>query len=83
MTDLAFCLAHPAMLRKIMFSVAEIEGWADFAHCYGCPAEATDKGDIYIREVFSKTATNDQAISWTLDELAKFGINLETVDYQF
>jgi hypothetical protein len=24
MTDLAFCLAHPAMLRRIMFSVAEI-----------------------------------------------------------
>jgi hypothetical protein len=78
MTDLAFCLAHPAMLRKIMFSVAELTGWSDFAYAYGYPAEATDKGDIYIREVFSGTVPDDKAITWVLDELAKLGINLET-----
>ena len=42
--ELAFCLAHPAMLRRFMFSVAELEGWADYAHAYGIPDEATDKG---------------------------------------
>lgn len=78
MSDLAFCLAHPAMLRKIMFSVAELTGWSDFARSYGYPAEATDKGDIYVREIFSGTVPNDEAITWVLDELSKLGINLET-----
>lgn len=78
MTDLAFCLAHPAMLRKIMFSVCELNGWSDFANNYGYPAEATDKGDIYIREVFSGTVPDEQAITWVLTELEKLGINLET-----
>lgn len=78
MTDLAFCLAHPAMLRKIMFSVCELNGWSDFANNYGYPAEATDKGDIYLREVFSGTVPDDQAITWVLTELEKLGINLET-----
>jgi len=82
MTDLAFCLAHPAMLRRIMFSVAEIEGWSDFAYKYGIPAEATDKGDIYIREVFSGTVPDEQAITWVLSELVKLGINIET-DYKY
>lgn len=78
MTDLAFCLAHPAMLRKIMFSVAEIEGWSDFTSNYGYPAEATDKGDIYIKEIFSGTVTDEKAITWVLEELGKLGINIET-----
>lgn len=77
MTDLAFCLAHPAMLRKMMFSVCELNGWSDFANNYGYPAEATDKGDIYIREVFSGTVPDEQAITWVLTELEKLGINLE------
>jgi len=49
MSDLAFCLAHPAMLRRIMFSVAELEGWSDFVYNYGYPAEASDKGDISLQ----------------------------------
>lgn len=77
MTDLAFCLAHPAMLRKMMFSVCELNGWSDFANNYGYPAEATDKGDIYIREVFSGTVPDEQAITWVLTELEKLRINLE------
>lgn len=77
MSDLAFCLAHPAMLRKIMFSVAEIEGWSDHAYGYGYPAEASDKGDIYIRELFSETVPDDKAIQWVLDELKNHGINIE------
>lgn len=78
MTDLAFCLAHPAMLRRIMFSVAEIEGWSDFMSNYGYPAEATEKGDIYLREIFSSTVPDDKAIDWVLEELTKLGINIET-----
>lgn len=77
MTDLAFCLAHPAMLRRIMFSVAEIEGWSDFIGNYGYPAEAIEKGDFYLREIFSETVSDDKAINWVLDELAKLGINIE------
>ncbi len=79
MTDLAFCLAHPAMLRRIMFSAAEIEGWSDFADRYGYPAEASDKGDIYVREIFSGIIPNEKAISWVLAELQKIGVNVEEI----
>lgn len=78
MTDLAFCLAHPAMLRRIMFSVAEIEGWSDFMSNYGYPAEATEKGDIYLREIFTGTVPEEKAINWVLQELKELGINIET-----
>ena len=78
MSDLAFCLAHPSMLRKIMFSVAEIEGWSDFIDNYGYPAEATDKGDIYIKEIYSGAVPDNQAITWVFSELEKLGIDIET-----
>ena len=77
MSDLAFGLAHPAMLRRIMFSVAELVGWSDQVSNYGSPAEASDKGDIYIQEVFSGTVPDDQAIEWVLGELERLGINLD------
>lgn len=77
MSDLAFCLAHPSMLRRIMFSVAEIEGWSDFASNYGYPAEATDKGDIYLQEIFSGTVPDEEAINWVLTELCKLSINID------
>ena len=78
MIELAFCLAHPSMLRKIMFSIAEIEGWSDFARQYGYPATATNKGDIYIQEVFSGEVKDDKAINWVLTELKKLGVDLST-----
>ena len=78
MIELAFCLAHPSMLRRIMFSIAEIEGWSDFAHAYGYPATATNKGDIYIQEVFSGEVSDDKAIDWVLEELEKLGVDLST-----
>jgi hypothetical protein len=77
MSELAFCLAHPAMLRRIMFSVAELEGWSDFAHNYGSPAEATDKGDLYVREIFSSKVPNNEAIEWVINELEKLGVKIE------
>jgi len=61
-----------------MFSVAEIEGWSDFASNYGFPAEATEKGDIYLKEIFSGTVPDDKAINWVLEELTKLGINIVT-----
>lgn len=75
--ELAFCLAHPAMLRRILFSVAEIEGWSDYATDYGYPSKATNKGDIYIEEVFSGVVSDDEAINWIVSKLKKLGITIE------
>ena len=78
MSSLAFCLAHPAMLRRVIFSIDEFNGWADLTGgSYGFPASATDKGDIYIAEVFSGVVPDDQAIKWVLEELVKLGVDLE------
>lgn len=78
MSDLAFCLAHPSMLRRIMFSAAELVGWSDFADGYGYPAEATEKGDIFIKEIFSGEVPDEQAIEWVLQQLQQLGINIES-----
>lgn len=75
--ELAFCLAHPAMLRRVMFSVAEIEGWSDYTSNYGYPAKATNKGDIYIEEVFTGVVSDNKAIHWIVTELQKLGIAIE------
>ena len=75
--ELAFCLAHPSMLRRIMFSVAEIEGWSDYTGNYGVPATATNKGDIYVQEIFSGEVSDDKAIDWVLTELKKLGVDLD------
>ncbi|SFH78026.1 DUF7192 family protein [Halpernia frigidisoli] len=75
-TEVAFCLAHPAMLRRFMFSVAELEGWADYATAYGCPATATEKGDVYIDEIFSLVVPNSEAIEWVITQLKKQGIQI-------
>lgn len=77
LSDMAFCLAHPAMLRKFMFSAAELNGWSDAFYLYGCPAEATEKGDLYIREVFSGEVPDNQVIDWVLKQLKDFGVDLE------
>ncbi|GGG66129.1 DUF7192 family protein [Epilithonimonas arachidiradicis] len=75
--ELAFCLAHPAMLRRIMFSVAELEGWADFAHAYGRPCSASQKGDIYVDEIFSLKVRNAEAIDWIIKQLQNQGVHLK------
>ncbi|MCT4614730.1 MAG: hypothetical protein N4A49_07640 [Marinifilaceae bacterium] len=77
MIELAFCLAHPAMLRRVLFSVAEIEGWSDFAYAYGYPAEATNKGDLYISEIFSGMIPDQQAIDWVLNQLKSLNIEIK------
>lgn len=77
MSDLAFCLAHPAMLRRFMFSAAEFNGWSDNVYGYGYPAEATEKGDLYIQEVFSGKVPDEKAIEWVINQLINFGVDLD------
>lgn len=81
MSDLAFCLVHPAMLRRMMFSAAEQEGWSDFARNYGYPAEATDQGEIYIKEIFSGMVSNEAAIGWVLEQLKQLEIDIVLEDH--
>ena len=76
MIEAAFCLAHPAMWRRMMFSVAELEGWSDFAHAYGKPGRATNTGDLYINEIFSKEVPNAKAVEWVIEQLKTFGIKI-------
>ena len=77
MSDLAFCLAHPAMLRRFMFSAMELNGWSDCFSNYGYPAKASEKGDLYIQEIFSGKVKDEQAIEWVIEQLKSFGVELE------
>ena len=72
----AFVLSHPSMLRRLIFSCAEKIGWADFTGNYGYPGEASSKGDIYLREIFSRRISNEEAISWILKELKQIGVDI-------
>ena len=74
--ELAFCLAHPAMLRRFMFSVAEIHGWANYASNYGYPAMGTETGDLYVHEIFSREVPNCEAINWVILQLKNQGIQI-------
>lgn len=85
MSDLAYCLAHPSMLRRIMFSAAEIEGWSDVSRVYGYPAEATEKGDLYVKELFygefaneSEAVSDAEVINWVLTQLKSLGVDIES-----
>jgi hypothetical protein len=80
MGRIAFSLAHPAMFRRIIFSVMEREGWSDYAYRYGYPSEATDQGDIYIQEIFSGVVPDHQAIQWVLNKLMEMGIQIKESD---
>ena len=77
MSDLAFCLAHPAMLRRFMFSAMELNDWSDTFPHYGYPAEGTEKGDLYVREIFSGEVPDEQAVGWVLDQMKAFGVDIE------
>jgi hypothetical protein len=76
MAETVFCLAHPAMFRRMMFSVKEQEGWSDYAYAYGYPAEAKDKGDLYINKIFSREVVNSKAIEWVISQLKKLGVTI-------
>lgn len=77
LSQLAFCLAHPAMLRRIMFSINERSGWADFSGgSYGYPCEATHKGDLFINEINSGEVSDGEAIAWLVDKLESLGVEM-------
>ena len=76
LTGLAFCLAHPAMLRRILFSINELSGWADLSNDYGYPAEASYKGDIYIDEINSGKITDSEALIWLKEKLKSLGVEM-------
>ena len=59
-----------------MFSVEELEGWADYAHCYGIPHEAKRQSDLYIDEIYSYIVPNSQAINWVTEQLKKLGVQI-------
>ena len=76
LSGLAFCIAHPAMLRRILFSINELSGWADMSRDYGSPDEASYKGDLYIDEINSGKISDSEAIVWLKDKLKSFGIEM-------
>jgi hypothetical protein len=57
---------------------AELNGCSDAVSGYGYPAEATNKGDIYIREIFSEVVPDERAIGWIFWEPEKPGVNIMT-----
>lgn len=78
--DLTFSLIHPAMLRRMVFSANEIDGWSDYTHgSYGQPEQASDMGDIYINEINSGVVSTKDAIQWIFDKLKELNIEINHV----
>lgn len=82
---MAFALAHPAMLRRIVFSAEESLGNAMFLHHvgegYGTPANMQDppKGSLYLPTISPDYRTWDsdaKARRWVKDQCANYGIRL-------
>lgn len=74
---MAFCLAHPAMLRRMLFSVEEKTGWADFADHYGTPVDASESGDIYFGAIRSEVSPSvEDMTNVILNRMMEIGIEL-------
>ena len=74
---IAFCLAHPAMLRRMLFSVEEKTGWADYADRYGTPVDASESGDIYFGAIRSEVSPSVEDITTDiLNRMQSIGIDL-------
>lgn len=74
--SLAFCLAHPAMLRRMFFSAEERTGWADYAYAYGYPIDASEPGEVYFGAL--RTAVSPSIEEMTNDILHKMkGLGIE------
>lgn len=79
---LAFCLIHPALLRRIWFAAQERE----CAHIrlavgssYGAPSDSANRGrfDYYLPCMSGRQPdfeTEERAIAWTLRFIEKYGI---------
>ncbi len=71
---IAFAIAHPSMLRRAMFAVAEIEGWRGLGQSMGSvmnplPAEIADDYDVSLPGIGSLSAFMDT------DENAKAAVS--------
>lgn len=76
-SSLAFCLAHPAMLRRLLFSAEEKTGWADFAYAYGTPIDASDPGDIYFGAIRTSVSPSiEDMTEEILSKMKDIGIEL-------
>lgn len=65
------------MLRRIMFSINELSGWADLSSGnYGSPYEATNKGDLYIDEINTGKVSDGEVIAWLVDKLESLGVEM-------
>jgi len=82
---LAFMLGHPAMLRRIIFSVQEHEDDATRKRfgiglengMYGLPGEASDQGEIYVGRILTPTEWSDAlTMAWLRKTLSAQGIKL-------
>ena len=77
---LAFCLAHPAMLRRMLFSLKELIGWADYSDAYGIPIDATNQGDIYFGAICADRSPSTREMTETiLSKMKLFGIELRII----
>ena len=73
--SLAFCLAHPAMLRWLFFSAEERTGWADYAYAYGYPIDASEPGEVYFGAIRTGVSPSmDEMKSDILKRMSKLGI---------
>lgn len=81
---LAFMLAHPSALRRILFAVREHESEENRKRFgirrglgYGLPTEANDQGDVYIGSIRSPADWSpDMTWLWLTSTLTKLGVNL-------
>ena len=83
--EVAFALAHPSFLRRLVFSLMEhspTDFWPSFSSGYGRP-DTTPKelqGDIYLdRMMFGETQWLDEktATDWIVAELKRQGVELK------
>lgn len=76
---LAFALAHPAMLRQLIFGLRKHNGMADEMLWLPCEMKDAPKDAIYIGRSFSGEPqwTNEtSAIEWIKDQLTAQGVHL-------
>lgn len=85
---LSFALAHPSMLRRILFSVEErldlgVRRYFSFGNdcgaMYGYPRDLTNRGDVYVSPAKAydpRWASGDTACEWVLSQLRECGVKL-------
>lgn len=77
MDSLAFWIAHPAGLRRIIFAILE-NCFPDLPYSYGSPTEVCKdrQGDIYCNEAYLGDVNNETAVPFLKSQLQKFGVEI-------